>query len=156
MTTGLAASPPFNPATAAWLRLAVTMPKVKPAPASCATSTRSQPIHEIDFEFAVRFWQGAECIATYTGHTRSITNIASLPSEDTGTPSSAFSGRWLITTPGKGLDIVSASMDESIRIWQASRPDKRYVATPRRCYSYTIIRMSWLLFVVQGAHWSTT
>eukprot|EP00045_Choanoeca_perplexa_P016062 m.211982 g.211982 ORF g.211982 m.211982 type:complete len:77 (-) comp17157_c1_seq31:1137-1367(-) len=55
----------------------------------------------------VRFWQGADCQATYSGHTRSITSIASLPNDS------------------NALDVVSASMDESIRIWQTSRSDPR-------------------------------
>eukprot|EP00045_Choanoeca_perplexa_P016069 m.211832 g.211832 ORF g.211832 m.211832 type:complete len:341 (-) comp17157_c1_seq7:597-1619(-) len=59
------------------------------------------------YDAQVRFWQGADCQATYSGHTRSITSIASLPNDS------------------NALDVVSASMDESIRIWQTSRSDPR-------------------------------
>eukprot|EP00045_Choanoeca_perplexa_P016068 m.212207 g.212207 ORF g.212207 m.212207 type:complete len:94 (-) comp17157_c1_seq67:1077-1358(-) len=72
----------------------------------------------------VRFWQGADCQATYSGHTRSITSIASLPNDSNGArvtdPFASLAHAWCTA-----LDVVSASMDESIRIWQTSRSDPR-------------------------------
>eukprot|EP00730_Choanoeca_flexa_P019806 TRINITY_DN9683_c0_g1_i1.p1 TRINITY_DN9683_c0_g1~~TRINITY_DN9683_c0_g1_i1.p1 ORF type:complete len:442 (+),score=54.15 TRINITY_DN9683_c0_g1_i1:1197-2522(+) len=80
---------------------------------ACIATSEGSAIVSGCYDNQVRMWQDGECTAVYSGHTRSVKAVVSVPSSS------------------DEHDIASTSMDETVRIWQRSRESPRVLIGKR-------------------------